>query len=142
MRDIVGCGSTLHIACTAIFSVVKFFCTQKYNADEVIVLCLLIFMLCLLIWFFFCGWQAKILERDGINLIQSGWTRHKTADQMIVDASDQIEEADALVENANKVKDLADAHTNEALVEKMQDISEEFKTAAEVFWPRFLALFC
>jgi hypothetical protein len=54
---------------------------------------------------------------------------------MIVDASDQIEEADALVENANKVKDLADAHTNEALVEKMQDISEEFKTAAEVFWP-------
>ena len=61
---------------------------------------------------------------------------------MIVDASDQIEEADALVENANKVKDLADAHTNEALVEKMQDISEEFKTAAEVFWPRFLALVC
>jgi hypothetical protein len=43
MRDIVGCGSTLHIACTAIFSVVKFFCTQKYNADEVIVLWLLIF---------------------------------------------------------------------------------------------------
>ena len=76
-----------------------------------------------------------MLERDGINLIQSGWSRHKTADQMIVDASDQIDEADALVENANKVKDLADAHTNEALVEKMQDISEEFKTAAEVFWP-------
>ena len=76
-----------------------------------------------------------MLERDGINLIQSGWSRHKTADQMIVDASDQIEEADALVENANKVKDLADAHSNEALVEKMQDISEEFKTAAEVFGP-------
>jgi len=43
-----------------------------------------------------------------------------------------MEEADAMVANANKVLDLANAHKSEALATQMETIAEEFKTAAEV----------
>lgn len=53
-----------------------------------------------------------------------------------------MEEADAMVANANKVLDLANAHKSEALATQMETIAEEFKTAAEVRPQRFSACGC
>jgi hypothetical protein len=53
-------------------------------------------------------------------------------EQKIQAASGKMEEADAMVANANKVLDLANAHKSEALASQMETIAEEFKTAAAV----------
>lgn len=76
--------------------------------------------------------SAATMERDGVTLIQSGWEKHKQAQENIEAANAKMEEADAMVANANKVLDLANAHKSEALATKMDDIAEEFQTAAEV----------
>jgi len=76
--------------------------------------------------------SARTMEREGVTLIQSGWEKHKEAEDNIEAANAKMEEADAMVANANKVLDLANAHKSEALATKMDDIAEEFQTAAEV----------
>lgn len=74
--------------------------------------------------------QASKTQSDGVTLIQSGWEKHKEAEEKIQAASGKMEEADAMVANANKVLDLANAHKSEALASQMETIAEEFKTAA------------
>ena len=75
---------------------------------------------------------AAAMEGEGVTLIQSGWEKHKEAQDNIAAANAKMEEADAMVANANKVLDLANAHKSEALATKMDDIAEEFETAAQV----------
>lgn len=79
--------------------------------------------------------SARTMEREGVTLIQSGWEKHKEAEDNIEAANAKMEEADAMVANANKVLDLANAHKSEALATKMDDIAEEFQTASEVRSP-------
>ena len=74
--------------------------------------------------------QAAAMERDAVSLIQSGWSKHKEAAGAIEAAKSKEAEADEMVDNANKVLDLANAHQSESLAASMEKIASEFKEAA------------